>query len=228
MKPITSPDVIESTTLQLGFLPYFRGRIPGFSIEEHTPPNLWFAPDSDGPWEWKGLVIRRGNVVYAKLFERKAVYASMPCYCRLANIRRAACSLSPDERSVLNAISANESLLTTDIRSICGFNAMSDVDFLLSDDKSASPRRKSLDSILSRLQAACQIVVADFEYKVDKHGRPYGWGVARYVTPESLYPDSFALPDESPDASLDELLARLSSLFPLTDSHTLRRLLTKI
>ena len=30
-------------------------------------------------------------------------------------------------------------------------------------------------------------MIADFEYNIDRHGNPYGWGVARYTTPEALY-----------------------------------------
>lgn len=54
-----------------GFLPLFRNEIPGFSVEEHTPPNLWFADDVDGPWEWKGPVIRNTGCAYGKLFRGK-------------------------------------------------------------------------------------------------------------------------------------------------------------
>ena len=37
-----------------GFLPFFKNCIPGFSIEEFCPPELWFSDNADGPWEWKG------------------------------------------------------------------------------------------------------------------------------------------------------------------------------
>ena len=33
-----------------GFLPLLKNSIPGFSVEEHTPPELWFADGVDGPW----------------------------------------------------------------------------------------------------------------------------------------------------------------------------------
>jgi len=44
--------------------------IPGFSIEELCPPELWFADDVDGPWEWKGPVARSGKCLYGKLFNK--------------------------------------------------------------------------------------------------------------------------------------------------------------
>ena len=37
----------------LGFLPFFRNSVEGFSIEEHVDPKIWFG-DIEGLWEWKG------------------------------------------------------------------------------------------------------------------------------------------------------------------------------
>ena len=32
-----------------------------------------------------------------------------------------------------------------------------------------------------------RLVIADFEYSIDRHDNRYGWGIARYTTPETLY-----------------------------------------
>ena len=45
-----SADDLIATVEQYGFLPFFRNEIPGFSVEELCPPELWFADDADGPW----------------------------------------------------------------------------------------------------------------------------------------------------------------------------------
>lgn len=42
---------MEELVLDYGFLPFFRNAIDGFSIEEHTPTDLWFSDMEDGPWE---------------------------------------------------------------------------------------------------------------------------------------------------------------------------------
>ena len=49
------PEDLERLVEEVGFLPFFAGDIEGFSVEECCPPELWFAGDVDGPWEWKGL-----------------------------------------------------------------------------------------------------------------------------------------------------------------------------
>ena len=53
-RQLHSADDLIAAVEQYGFLPFFRNEIHGFSIEELCPPELWFADDVDGPWEWKG------------------------------------------------------------------------------------------------------------------------------------------------------------------------------
>ena len=53
-RQLHSADGLIAAVEQHGFLPFFRNEIHGFSIEELCPPELWFADDVDGPWEWKG------------------------------------------------------------------------------------------------------------------------------------------------------------------------------
>jgi hypothetical protein len=54
---IQSQQQMENLALEWGFLPFFRNRVEGFSIEEHTPEERWFSPEHPGPWDWKGPVI---------------------------------------------------------------------------------------------------------------------------------------------------------------------------
>ena len=58
-RQLHSADDLIAAVEQYGFLPFFRNEIHGFSIEELCPPELWFADDVDGPWEWKGDVYKR-------------------------------------------------------------------------------------------------------------------------------------------------------------------------
>ena len=45
---------------------------------------------------------------------------------------------------------------------------------------------KGFDTIMTRLQMQSYLVIADFEYMRDKAGNAYGWGVAKYATPEYI------------------------------------------
>ena len=49
---IERQDQLESLIKELGFLPFFKNGIEGFSIEEMTPPELLFGDDfENGPWQ---------------------------------------------------------------------------------------------------------------------------------------------------------------------------------
>lgn len=71
-----------------GFLPFFAGAVPGFSVEECCPRELWFAADADGPWEWKGPAARSRECIYGKFFACKAGFVSREWVPDFVNRRR--------------------------------------------------------------------------------------------------------------------------------------------
>jgi len=70
---ISTKEDLKNAVEEFGFLPYFANSIPGFSIEEHASPAIWFT-DEPGAWEWKGPVIRETGCAYGKFFENKAAF----------------------------------------------------------------------------------------------------------------------------------------------------------
>lgn len=112
---------LEKLVMKTGFLPFFKNEIPGFSIEETVLPELWFSEDEDGPWEWKGPVIRNGKCTYGKLFNGKAGFVSMDWYPELINYRRAVFQFTETEKLIYNVLVEHESLLTKELKSLCGF-----------------------------------------------------------------------------------------------------------
>lgn len=219
-----SPETVEKEVLRLGFLPFFNIGIEGFSIEEHTPRELWFSDEQDGPWEWKGPIIVQGNCAYGKFFEGKACYVSLDWLPDFINVRRSLYIMKDEEISreklVYDAVVAKESMLTTEIRQECGFakprapklNPLEKLEAGLQKKIVTMTRSESLDTILTRLQMSTHFVVADFEYKQDKHGKPYGWGVARYATPEALYGNEILKCPYSPKQSYKRIKQHLLEL----------------
>ena len=196
---ITSADIMEKAILHYGILPFFSGLFEGASIEEFTPPAYWYNPRPHEPldwkvWEWKGEMARRSKCAYGHFMKGKAMFVRLDVFAHLVNYRRKTCPLTPEEKDILNVISANESLMTTDIRKLCGYSSKSggknDIESYDYEDGKLV-KRKSLDAIITKLQKAGRIAILDIEYKVDKKGKQYGWGVARYATPESYLPDGF-------------------------------------
>jgi len=71
---ITTCDDLVQLIHTWGFVPFFKNSIPGFSVEELTPRELWFSDTQDGPWEWKGPAIVKSGCAYGKFFGGKAVF----------------------------------------------------------------------------------------------------------------------------------------------------------
>ena len=84
---IRTKEDLERAVEEFGILPYFANAIPGFSIEEHCSADIWFT-DLEGPWEWKGPVIRETGCAYGKFFGQKAAYISRKLFPDFANFRR--------------------------------------------------------------------------------------------------------------------------------------------
>lgn len=222
---------IEKLISELGFLPFFYNGIPDFSIEEFTPQELWFSDEEEGPWEWKGPIIRNMDCAYGKLFQKKAGFVSMQWFPELVNYRRSVYDLHAQpvdsmERVIYNTVREHDSLLSKEIKAICGYKKKpakrstnpfdswesSAVKALM---KASKPKGDGFETLITRLQMGTWLVVADFEYLYNKKGEPYGWGVARYTTPEALYGEdvirasSHHTPEESKALLMDYLRERL-------------------
>ena len=61
VQKLYSSDDLERLAVEMGFLPFFKNEIGGFSIEEHTPSERWFSDENEGPWDWKGSVAQNGQ-----------------------------------------------------------------------------------------------------------------------------------------------------------------------
>ena len=221
MRSIRSAADIVALTNEWGFLPFFENGISGFSVEALTPKELWFSSDIDGPWEWKGPVIRESGCAYGKFFGGKAVFISREWFLDFANYRRdgydfdARCDegLAPyRDRELYEILEANGDLLSKELKHLWSFG-----------DK----QKKGFDAILTHLQMQGYVVTTDFEYQTDKNGKPYGWGVARYATPEQFFGPEFRqnLYRREPEESRERILAHLAALLPQASEKQLKKLI---
>lgn len=218
---ITSYKKMERVVMEIGFLPFFKNEIPGFSVEEHTPPELWFSDEMDGPWEWKGPVVRGGKCVYGKLFHGKSGFVSLDWFPDFANYRRdgydfdARCDdglVFYKDKNLYEAVDKNGSILTPALKKFCNYR---------------KGGNKGFETIITRLQMQTYIAIADFEYRTDKNGKQYGWGVARYATPEFLLGVETvrAAYSRPPIESKERILTYLRNLLPEADEKQLLKLI---
>ncbi len=221
---------MEQLALSYGILPFFKSKIPGFSIDEHTPRDYWFSNEQEGPWDWKGTVIREGHCAYGKFFNHKAAYITLELFPHLVNYRRHTPSANRSEdqqqldKIVLEVIRENGEVTVKQLRA--------QLDFASRRGKRTSEIDKAsgklpLEPILERLMQETYVVIADFDYNLDSHGRSYGWGVARYTTPEALYGSLLvnSASHSSPEASYAKLKQTLQTAFPDVPEKTLDKFL---
>ena len=215
----TKQDLIDAVE-KLGFFPLFENSIPGFSVEENVEPSIWFG-NGPGPWEWKGPVIRETGCAYGKFFEQKAVFISREWFSDFANYRRDGYDFDARyddglaqfrDKVLYDLLDETAPIMTSDLR-----------------DKGQYRKggKKGFEGIITRLQAQCYVLISDFKYKKDKHGKQYGWGVAEYSTPEKFMGRDFTgqVYTLTPEESYAKVLAHLKGLLPDVDEQAIRKIL---
>lgn len=87
----------------------------------------------------------------------------------------------------------------------------------------------AFDALIAQLQMGTHVCIADFEYLISKNGEPYGWGVARYCTPEAMYPELFPIKDRvgerTPNQSRKRIIDHLQGLLPDVDKAKIEKLI---
>lgn len=212
---------IERQVNELGFLPFFAGEIEGFSIEENLAREHWFPDEGDGVWDWKNDIIIDGDCAYGKLYMGKACFVSMEWYPDLVNWRRANYRPNANEQLILDTVVDHGSLLSRDIKKLCGFQAPPRrrhanplTRLAAADEPKPKPERRGFDTALTHLQMGCRLLSANFEYSYTRTGERYGWSVARYCTPEEFFgPERMAVP-HTPAESRARLLDHLHRALP--------------
>lgn len=214
---------MEQLTLKWGFLPFFHNTIEGFSIEELTPETLWFSKEHPGPWEWKGPVIREWRCAYGKFFAGKACFVSLEWLPDFANWRRYRYpmdAMGEDAKHVYDVLVEHESLLSKELKLASGYT--------LSRKRTQDGSLKdgpACDKIISQLEMAIYVCIADFEYLISKGGQQYGWGVARYCTPEAMYGAGLLRCERSPEESRERIINHVHSLFPTATRAQIEKLI---
>lgn len=227
MKEIRSAKDMETLVLDYGFLPFFKNDIPGFSIEEHTPPEWWFG-DSEGgggwgPWDWKGPVARTGLCAYGKFFWKKAGFVSLEWFPDFVNWRRDGYDFdaryddelaSYKDKELYDTVVQRGSLQTGQLKRILGY--------------SGKGGKKGYETVITRLQMQTYLTVADFDYARDRYGNPYGWGIARYAAPEAIFGRSAvtAAYGRRPEESLRRMLEYLQKRLPQATEQQIIRFLS--
>lgn len=218
---IHNANELEALALERGLLPFFACDVPNCTIEDFTPSRFWFSEGVDGPWEWRMEVARRGMAAYGKLFNKKAGLVSRAWYPDLANYRRDGYDFdaryedglaSYKDKCIMDVLIRDGPTLTKDLKKAAGFGG---------------DGMKGFETAITRLQMQTYVTVHSFEYSKDKHGKPYGWGVARFAVTEDVLGEDVTRSayDRTPEESKARLLAHLSTLCPQAPEDELEKLI---
>ena len=220
---INSKEDLIRAVRQLGFLPFFANSIPGFSIEEHVTRDVWYFSDTGDwkVWDWKGPVINEGGFAYGKFLENKAVFITRDWFLDFANYRRYGYDFdarydeglaSFRDNDLYTLIQKHEPVLSKTLKAIGNYRKGANAGF---------------DTLITRLQSQCYVLISDFSYAKDKNGNTYGWGIAEYQTPESFFGPSFReqIYKRTPEESYERIFNHFKNLFPDLDDKTIKKVL---
>ena len=217
----TKEQLIERIN-QIGFLPLFRNSVPGFSVEEMTfGPDWWTGNEQIDPWEWRRILADSGQVAYGKFFDKKAGFISLKWLPDFANWRRDGYdfdSLWEDElasfrqKKIMDRFLEKDEWFSFDLKRKAGFG---------------KGGKKNFEGVLTDLMMRTYVIVRDFRCRLNKEGRPYGWHVAVYTTPESIwgYNAVTAGYKEKPAVSKENIYRRVRLLYPLATEGQIQKIM---
>ena len=185
--PENDPHCIKSAAAlieyvdEVGFLPLFQNDLPGFSVEERTAAEYWWTDDPRDPWAWREEIARSGKLAYGKLFEQKAGFISLAWLPYFANMRRDGYDFDARwedglanfrQKKLMDLFEKTDSLFSFEIKSLAGFGKGGE---------------KNFEGTLASLGMQIYLVMSDFRRRLNKSGEPYGWSIAVYSKPETLW-----------------------------------------
>lgn len=219
---VRTPEQLIGRINGIGFLPLFRNSVPGFSVEEMTfGPDWWTGNEQIDPWEWRRVLADSGQVAYGKFFDGKAGFISLSWLPDFANWRRDGYdfdSLWEDEKAsfrqkkIMDRFEEKDEWFSFDLKRKAGFGPDGE---------------KNFSGILTDLMMRTYVVVRDFRCRLNREGRPYGWQVAVYTTPEKIwgYDAVASAYREKPEASREKVYGRVRRLYPLATEGQIRKIL---
>jgi len=223
---IRSKEDVVRYVNEVGFLPFFRNHIEGFSLEEIVEPEYWYDSFGDGElkwqaWSWREEIALDKSAAYGKFFRGKAGFISKELFPDFCNYRRHGYDydalyddglMKRSDKEIVDYLVKTGPILTSQMKKELGFG---------------KDGKKGFDSIVTRLQMQTYIGVTEFKYKVaSKTGETYGWGVAVLDTAENCWGKELctAAYKNEPEESLERLLERLSYSLPCCDRASLLKL----
>ncbi|MBQ7488085.1 MAG: hypothetical protein IJT77_11390 [Clostridia bacterium] len=215
-EPVRTREMLLELVNEMGILPFFKNSIPGWSLEEHIDPAVWFTSEN-GPWEWKGQLAANKSCVYSKLVRNGNAWVSLSLFPDLANYRRDGYDFEGRiedglvpyrDRLLMEYLESHIPVLSRVARRSCGFT-------------------KGYETSLTRLEMQTFVINQDFVYDLTKSGKPYGWGNAFLTFPEKWFGEDYLdkTDGRTPEESLTHICETLHRAMSDIQADDFRRML---
>lgn len=210
---------------EVGFLPFFKNDIPGFSLEERTYAGHWWCDDPEiDPWIWRAVIARNKDIVYGKFFDKKAGFISRQWFPVFANYRRDGYdfdSLYEDGKASLRQKKIMEHFIDMQIDNEIFSNELK--------KKSGFGKggEKGFDGTITSLMMQMYLCNCDFRKRRNKNGDEYGWDVAVYSSPEHIYGYDYVTSEYSrnPKESWQQIVNHMHDIYPIATDKQLKKVL---
>lgn len=222
-------EVFEAEKLieEIGFLPLFHNEIDGFSLEERTCPEYWWSDDPErDAWAWRAVITRKHSILYGKLFDKKAGFVSKAWIPDFANYRREGYdfdALYDDGKAPIK----NKKIMDLFMDDHEGKFYMSNV--LKATAGFGKDGLKGFDGAIANLMMQTYLCNSDFRKRVNKNGQEFGWDVAEYSTPESIWGREYVTSaySRTPEESFERIAAQIKKHFPDATDAQIKKVLKR-
>lgn len=208
--------------LNIGFLPYFKNDIVGFSLEEFTDPTGWFSKnEKTDPWIWREQIARCGEIAYGRFFAKKTGFISKKWFPIFASYRRDGYDfdslyeeglVNHKSKRIMDILAVNGESPSYELKNLAGFGKGGD---------------KGFETVITSLQMQGYVLMSDFRQKINKKGKPYGWMRTIFTTPEMLFGEDYVRDayNKGREECFNLILNNLKTTFPDTDENSLIKLI---
>lgn len=214
---IKTIDELKDYIDNVGFLPFFKGGIEGFSLEELTASDAWWSGDAiEDPWMWREVIANEGNIAYGKLFRGKAGFVSRKWFPIFATYRRDGYDfdsryedglVNRRQKKIVDVLNEYDMLPSYELKKLAGFGKEGE---------------KNFDGTMADLQMNTYVIIRSFRRKRNKKNQEYGWAVADYMLSEKLFGtdhvrSAYGMPVTE---AKTRIIEHLLKFFPDTDIET--------
>ncbi len=207
---------------EVGFLPLFKNGVEGFSVEEITPSDAWWAGNAqEDPWEWRQVIAGEQEVAYGKLFCNRAGFISRTWYPYFAAYRRDGYDFdsryedglaSHRVKLIIDVLTKCASLPSYELKAAAGFGRGGE---------------KGFDGAMTQLQMQTYITVNGFSKKCNKKHEEYGWSVANYTLSENLFGEQYvrSLYHLGAAEAKNKILTQIKSKYPAAADKEIEKII---